>query len=305
MHMKNRPRNFCGRLLVILLVWTLLHSFGFGQEDKPWMFPEALRSDLDSRVHAFTEAQASGDWVQVAILLGRYRRGGNYMLYTPSHRACLVEEMKRVPMIAFDYKVWDRSFSSEILSTAPGRRWWTLVGEATFRQGAHENKTHMSLVAYRDEGKWYFTPPPIDNGNAASHFTAEQRAADLNDKVLLQKGQSYSLEVVEFHVFMDKDNVMTHRIHFRLHNKSAKKVTSYSYRISESNNDGSEESATGNNLDWNAPHGISHQFESDHPTAYYWCEGEAVTKIEILDVGFEDGSTWKAARVHKRAQVSK
>jgi hypothetical protein len=303
--MKNWTRNFGKTTIFALLALTLFHSAGLGQESKPWVFPEALRPDLESRVRAFVEAQANDDWDQVALLLGKYRRGGNYMPYTPSHRACLVDEMKPVPMIAFDYMVWDKSFSSEILSTPPGRRWWTLVGEATIRQGSHENKTHMSLVAYRDEGKWYFTPPPIDNANAASHFTPEELAADLNEKVQIRCGPRCPLEVVDLHVFIDKDNVMTHKIHFRLSNNTGKKVTGYTYQISESNNDGSLVSATGDPRDWIDPRGVSRPIDDDDPTAYYWCEGEVQTRIEILDVQFEDGSTWDGARARRQAKVSK
>ncbi len=64
-------------------------------------------------------------------------------------------------MISFQYTVWDRSFSSEILSTPLEKRWWTLIGEGTFRQDSKEFKKRVSLVAYRDNGDWYFTPDRI------------------------------------------------------------------------------------------------------------------------------------------------
>jgi hypothetical protein len=49
-----------------------------GQDVKPWQFPEALRPELDFRLHEFTDAQASGNWDQVSGLLGRYRRGAGF-----------------------------------------------------------------------------------------------------------------------------------------------------------------------------------------------------------------------------------
>ncbi|MDR3711966.1 MAG: hypothetical protein P4L51_04060 [Puia sp.] len=285
-------------IFALLYVWTLCAAPAHGQADEAWKFPEALRSALDSRLRSFTEAQAEGDWSKVALLLGRYRRGGNYMLYTPSHRACLINVMKQFPMIDFTYKVWDSSFSSEILSTPPERKWWMLVGEATFRQDSIKSTKHIYLTAYRDRGNWYFTPPPFDNGSAISHLTAEQLATDQKDKVGLRTGPGFPLEVVDLHVFIDKDNALSRKVHFRLRNKTDKRVVAYSYKISESNNDGSITYGTGTERDWIEPMNVSRQFDEDDVTSYYWCEGEPKTSIEVLDVRFEDGTSWNAPRAH-------
>jgi hypothetical protein len=282
--------------LLIALALTGFVPCILGQSEKPWQLPEALRPDLDSRLNAFTEAQANGDWNQVEQLLGRYRRGGSYLLYTPSHRSCLIEVMRRYPMISFQYTVWDKSFSSEILSTPPERRWWTLVGEATIREDAKEIKKQIYLVAYRDQGNWYFTPPPFDNATAASHFTPEQLATDLQDKVVLRVAPDSPLRVVNLHVFTDSSNVMSRKIKFRLRNSTGKRVTGYTYRISDSTNDGDTVSAIGAQKDWIEPWAESREFDEDDVTGYYWCEGqkEVQTIIEIQDVRFEDGSKWAA-----------
>jgi hypothetical protein len=287
-------------ILVLLYVGVLCAAPVFGQADEAWRFPESLRPSLDSRLRSFTEAQAAGDWGKVALLLGRYRRGGNYMLYTPSHRACLINQMKQFPMIEFKYKVSDSPFSSEILSTPPERKWWTLVGEATVRRDSKESTTHMHLTAYRDRGNWYFTPSPIDNGSATLHLTAEQLATDQRDKVVLRTGAEFPLEVVDLHVFIDRDNALSRKVHFRLRNKTHKRVVEYSYKISESNNDGAITYGTGSERDWIEPMADSRQFDEDDVTSYYWCEGEAQTRIEVLDVRFEDGTRWNAPKFHER-----
>lgn len=268
------------------------------QTDKPWQFPEILRPQLDARLQTFTEAQANGDWKTVEDLLGKYRRGGSYLTYTPSHRACLIEEMKRFPMIGFEYKVQDRFFSDEILTTAPERRWWTLVGDATFRQDGKETKRQMYLVAYRDRGDWYFTPPPIDNATAASHFTPAQLAADLaqSDKVVLRVADDSPLKVTGLHVFTDSKNVLSRTVKFRLRNTTGKRVTGYTYRISDSTDDGDEIAGLGDQKDWIEPWAESREFDEDDVTGYYWCEGQGNVKtiIEIQNVRFEDGSEWTA-----------
>lgn len=267
-----------------------------GQNEKPWQFPEALHPELDVRLQAFLDAQSKGEWDQVATLLGRYRRGGNYLLYTSAHRSCLIDEMKQFPMIRFDYKVWDKTFSSEILSTPPERRWWVLVGDATFRQGTTEVKKQISLMAYRDNGEWYFTPPPIDNANAASHFTPEQLATDLQDKVVASVALDSPLKIVDVHLFTDKGNVLSRKLRFKLKNTTGKRVVGYTYRISDSTNDGDMTNGTGDRKDWIEPWAESREFNENDVTEYYWCEGrgEVRTIIEIQNVQFEDGTEWNA-----------
>jgi hypothetical protein len=293
--MKNWPRSGSCLLFALALAVLAVPSLR-AQDEKPWQFPESLRPELDARLKTFMDAQKSGEWNEVAALLGRYRRGGNYLLYTTTHRACLVDEMKHLPMVRFDYRVWDQSFSSEILSTPPERRWWTLVGEATFWRGGTEIKKQIQIVAYRDNGNWYFTPPPVDNANAASHFTLEQLATDLQDKVVARVASNSPLTLVDVHAFTDKSNVLSRRVQFRLRNTTGKRVTGYTYRISDSTNDGDITSSTGDKKDWIEPWAESHEFSEDDVTGYYWCEGqgEVRTIIEIQDVRFDDGTEWDA-----------
>jgi hypothetical protein len=208
--------------------------------------------------------------------------------------------MKQFPIINFKYKVWDSSFSSEILSTPPERKWWKLIGEATIRHDSKESTTNMYLMAYRDRGNWYFTPPPIDNGIATSHLTVEQIAMDQKDKVVLRTGPGFPVEVVDLHVFIDRNDALSRKVHFRLRNKTDKRVVKFSYKISESNKDGAITYGTGSERDWIEPMGVSRQFDEDDVTSYYWCEGEAQTRIEVLDVGFEDGTSWNAPKFHEQ-----
>src|SRR3569833_2438107 len=59
-----------------------------GQTDKPWQLPDDMRPQLNARLQMFTEAQTNDEWNVVEELLGKYRRGGNYLSYTPTHRTC-------------------------------------------------------------------------------------------------------------------------------------------------------------------------------------------------------------------------
>ena len=82
------------------------------------------------------------------------------MPYTPAHRACLIEQMKSMPLISFELK--SEMFSTEILSTPPSQRWWYLNGDAVFKVNGTEQKAQTSFIAYRENGQWYFAPPNYD-----------------------------------------------------------------------------------------------------------------------------------------------
>src|ERR1051326_4559158 len=157
MHVKSirkRPRTFV--LIVASLCVFFLLTFAFSQDRKPWQFPQELRPRLQSRLDRFLKAQSDGNWEEVALMLGKYRRANQYLEYTTEHKACFIAQMKTLPMIAFDYAVQESPFSSEIFSIPPGRRWWTLTGEAVFRKGADTIKHRTAMIAYRDEDDWYF-----------------------------------------------------------------------------------------------------------------------------------------------------
>lgn len=291
--MKSWAASKASTLIALALATFTLRVHG--QAEKPWQLPESLRPKLDSRLRAFIDAQANGDWKDVGQMLGKYRRGWNsYLPYTPSHRACLIQEMEHLPMIAFQYTVWEKSFSSEILSTPPERRWWTLVGEATFRQDGKEIKRQVDLVAYRDQGQWFFTPPPIDNDNASSHFTPKQLQADLADQVALPIYPGSPIQVVDLHVSIDKENMLSRQIRFRLRNLTHKRITGYGFAITETDERGSIIVGTGDKKNWIEPGGISPEFLEQYVVGTYWCEGSPQIVIEIQNAWFEDGTNWEA-----------
>jgi hypothetical protein len=61
-------------ILALALLATLVPLSAIGQ--RRGELPHALRTSLDARLFSFTQAQATGQWDQVKVMLGRYRRGG-------------------------------------------------------------------------------------------------------------------------------------------------------------------------------------------------------------------------------------
>ena len=200
----------------------MLLALNSGTEDrKAWQFPQELRPQLQSRLERFLKAQEEENWEEVTQMLGRYRRGNQYLEYTWEHKACFVAQMKTMPMVAFDFSVLESPFSSEIMFTPAGRRWWTLVGEGSFRKGAETIKQRTSLVAYRDRDDWYFTPPPFDDDAwAREHLGPEKIARDHGGEVELIAPSGFPLEVVDLHVFIDPEHLASRKVRFRLHNKN-------------------------------------------------------------------------------------
>lgn len=253
-----------------------------------------LKPALDARLKLFLSAQADGRWDYVSDLLGDYRRGyfNGYLKFTPSHKSCLVSEMQKAPMVDFDYKVQEAPFSSEILVTPPGRRWWTLVGEGTFRIGTKAVKQKTWLTAYRDRDDWFFSPPTADGADAVRE-RRKQAARDTRDQVDLLTSDS-PLEVVELHVMDDPENFAARDIQFRLHNRTNKPITRFGYEISDEREKGSISFGTGAEKDAIEPSGTSHEFRENYVLYQYWCEGEPRIKIKIRYVAFGDGTEWNA-----------
>jgi hypothetical protein len=266
------------------------------QDEKPWEFPQALRSQMEARLQQFTQAQAEGQWDEVARLLGDYRRGWSYIRYTPAHKECLIRTMKESPMVSFDYRIQESPFSSEIFTTPSNRRWWTLVGEGTFQTASGLSKREIAVVAYRDGEDWFFTPPPLDNVALSTAVTTQDLAADRKDAVEIRIPSDAPLEVVDLHVHIDAKDLSSRTVEFRFHNKSNKKVTAYSFVLDDEKHDGSISVGTGDKRDAILPQGDSRVWNESHNAFLYWCEGEAKIRITLEDVTFEDGMTWTAKK---------
>ena len=282
-------------LSVAGLIIFLLVSDANSQDRKPWQFPEELRPQLQSRLDRFLKAQAEGNWEEVAQMLGKYRRANQYLEYTPEHKACFLAQMKTMPMVAFDFTVQESPFSSEIFSTPPGRRWWILKGEAAFRKGVDTIKHRTSLIAYRDEDNWFFTPPPFDDDAwARAHLAPGEISRDRADQVELVATSGFPLEIVDLHVFIDPNHLATRHVQFRLHNKTDKRVTAYSFEIGDAKRRGSISVGTGATRDTIEPGGLSRVWDENDTAYLYWCEGEARMRIELQDVTFADGTSFPA-----------
>lgn len=247
--------------------------------------PNELKPSLDARLSTFVQAQNDGKWDLVASMLGRYRRGGTGdHLYTPEHKMCLISQMQAFPMISFT--VTGIRFSTEILSMPSSKRWWYLSGEAVLG-GESPGKQSSYVVAYRDKGEWYFTPPNFDDQWARTHTTEAELAIEHVNEVELQRTPNSPLEVLDLHVFIDRKYLSLRNVKFKLRNHTSKKVIAFDITL-YADVKGSTELSMGQNID---PGGVF-EVTTTSSRYVYFCEGVNKAKLVVDSVSFADGSEW-------------
>ncbi len=280
------------KLVSILLVALSLCSIATAQtRPSGGALPTNLRSSLQERLSLFTEAQADGRWGEVARLLGRYRRGGTGdHPYTAAHRQCLISQMQNLPLVAFSFSSDKVMFSTEILSMPAGLRWWYLTGEGTFRRQSGESKQQTQLVAYRDDGQWYFAPPNYDDMWEKIKYSDADFAADRATEIDVVNSTQSPLEVVELHSFMDKRYPSLRNVQFTLRNKTNKAIKGFS--IALYTHDGSTSYSAGADI---PPKG-SHTAKTNFSAYSYFCEGVQRHRFQVEDVVFADGTEWQSER---------
>ena len=249
--------------------------------------PTNLRSSLQERLSLFTQAQAEGHWDEVARLLGRYRRGGvGAHLYTPTHKQCLISQMQTSPLVGFSFSFEKVMFSTEILSMPAASRWWYLAGEGTFQRQSGEIKQETQLVAYRDNGRWYFTPPNYDGRWEKSHTTEADFAIDRADEIKVENNSRCPLEIRDVHVFMDRKFPSLRDLKFTLQNRTPKRVRGFTVRLYEGK--GSTSHSAGREIE---PHAAVEE-KMDSSAYVYFCDGIKKKRFVVESVWFADGSEW-------------
>jgi hypothetical protein len=283
--------------LVILLTLCVISGFlgahCTAQENKGGRLPPDLKAVIDSRLSLFLSAQKNGQWDDVSTLLGDYRRGyfGQSLRFSKPHKACLISEMEKLPMISFDYSIEEPPVHTSGQSQNPEERWWWLEGEGTFQAGTRAVKQKTELTAYQDRGDWFFSPPPVDGADAIRERRKEL-SKDRKDEVDLVTIRDCPLEVVELRVLDDPQNDAARDVYFRLHNKTAMTVTRYGYKLTDKHKAGSISFGTGDAI---APNGVSREYHENYVVYRYWCEGAAKIRIEIDNAALADGSEWNAS----------
>ena len=275
----------------VLPLVLLASSIATAQTPYRGELPTNLRPSLQERLSAFTQAQSDGNWDEVAHLLGRYRRGGTGdHLFTTTHKQCLISQMQELPLVAFSFSFDGVMYSTEILSMPAGSRWWYLRGEGTFRRESGESKQQAQIVAYRDKGQWYFTPPNYDDLWEKTKYSDADFAADRASEIDVVNDPQSPLEVAELHAFMKRRYPSLRDVQFTLRNKTDKAIKAFS--VSIYTDDGSSSYSAGAEI---PPHG-SHTAKTDYSAYVYYCDGIQKNRFQVDEVEFVDGTEWQSER---------
>jgi hypothetical protein len=214
--------------------------------------------------------------------------GAGHHALTPESKACLVMQMKEIPMVAF--KVKNYIFSTEILSLPLDKRSWSVVGEAVFRSTTGEQATQSHVTAYRDKGEWFFSPPNYDHQWEKSHLTEADIAVDHADEIEIENTPNAPLEIFEVHAYLDKKYLSFLNVRFKLRNQTNKKVSAFTVRFYAEA--GIAEYSTGAAMD----PGADVEGKAHLSRYVYLCDGVTKYKFVVTSVSFADGTEWNRTK---------
>jgi hypothetical protein len=258
----------------------------------PKKLPDDLQSSLQQRLAQFITAQAEGRSEEIGALLGRNRG----KTYSEPYKRCVVEKILELRMVDFEFS---DDYPLRISTTAEGimpigggvdrftaeQAAWRLNGTGRFQTSSESWVEQTELIAYRDQGQWYFIPPqlrlgPMQEKWEKAHYTEADFAKDRRTEVDIRNDPKSPVEITDVHVYMEREYPSRRKMSFKLRNRTSKKIDAvgvahlgYSGPIQPKGQ-----------IRWN---------EEEEFVAYDdFCDG--ITKQELLveDVHFSDGSRW-------------
>jgi hypothetical protein len=254
------------------------------------------RPALVERIKQFVEAQREQDWNQVSALLGPFRNNAYGRRYTNEHKQCLIEQMKSGPMLTF--APIGAGYSTEILGRPLSQKWWYIRGIAEFGNDGHSVKREATIIAYRFESQWFFTPPNYDDEWKGTKITAANLAEDLGRYLRVEIAPGCPLELIRLAVRIDPKYRSLRRVSFDLRNNSRKEVDGLGFRIVTVSGDGS----TSVGMPFNMSPGeiVSSPDNITYSGYVYYCEGESYNRFIIDRVSFKDGSEWTSVKRRRK-----
>ncbi len=147
----------------------------------------------------------------------------------------------------------------------------------------------MQVVAYRDQGQWYFVPPQqhMEHLWERAHYKKRDFARDRPEEIEIRNSPSSPIEITDVHVYMDRQFPSERTVHFKLRNKTSKKVIALRARI------GDESGAN----DFGGPYQIAPKgylaLDEDFSAYGDFCNGVRQHSMVVREVDFADGSKWE------------
>ena len=207
--------------------------------------PDDLRSSLEERVSRFFTAQAEEHWEEVSDLLGRCQRECNVgKFYTSSYKQCLVSRMQEVRLSNFDFSMQDNlsactrtweEMGTQVSRIEAEQLPWYMTGTGTFQTSSNHWLEQTRLIAYRDQGQWYFIPPQrmMQDRWEKVHYREADFVRDRQEEIEIRNNPSCPINITDVHVHMDRQHPSDRHVTLKLRNKTRKKVIFFTIRIGD------------------------------------------------------------------------
>jgi hypothetical protein len=187
-------------------------------------------------------------------------------------------------------------YSSELYESPKDRWWWYLDGHARVRTPTGTTRKMSTVVAYRYNGEWFFTPPNIDREWESSHVSDEERAADYSADITVDLDPGCPVDVRGLKVRMEKSAPQQRVASFSLANRTARAIQGYTLGLGVLG-----EACFGITAGIPSliqPGEVSSGEKPLEYSAYsYWCEERLPRRLVIDSVFFVDGTEWKDPRL--------
>jgi hypothetical protein len=205
--------------------------------------------------------------------------------------------MQEVRMLDFDFSIHDLSTCSTKMELPTGivdrfaaeQLSWYLRGTGRFQTSAEEWMEQTLVIAYRDQGQWYFIPPQrgMRDKWEKAHYTQADFVRDHQEEIEIQNSPLSPVEVNSVHAYMDRQYPSLRNISFTLRNRTSKKVIWLNVRI------GDDSGA----VYMSGPYEIEPKGDltlKEDVAAYAdFCDGIRKHAMVIEEVHFAGGSKWE------------
>src|SRR5678815_2461398 len=259
--------------------------------------PPELRKRLSERLHLFADFQRTKNWQAVSELLGDYYEPHKRIAYTPEQKNWMIDQLNRSQMLSFTPQ--SSSWSTAVLSLPVSKRYWLVEGVTEFSEGHGIVKERATLVAYLQNGDWYFCPFIRNECGEVQHpqvpdFSPEGRAEQLLPVLSLSLDPNLPIEVYELSIMKTGGSACSKRreFSFKVKNRSRKLIAGYGFEIEDLRKEGSV--SVGLALQSALKPGETSVYEGEYYT------GIRPHLLRFRFVRFADGTYWRRKKSLER-----
>lgn len=275
---------------VALIVLISVSAYGQSASGPLSAVPTSLRNRLSERLRLFADYQRSENWKEVSELLGDYYEPHKRIAYTPEQKNWMIDQLKKTRMSSFTPQ--SSSWSTAVLSLPVSKRYWSVEGLTEFSDAAGTVKERAILVAYLQNGDWYFYPFVRNECGEVEYpqvpdFSPEGQAERSLPELSLSLDPNLPIEILDLSVKRTGNSCSRRReFSFKVRNTSRKVIVGYGFEIEDVRKKGS--TSVGLGLQSDLKTGEASVYKGDYFT------GNRPRILRFRFVRFADGTFWRA-----------